>query len=353
MYTNGNRVMSQIVMIDDVVKHPNADTLDICSIGGWKVVSKIGEFKSGDLAIYISIDSWVPHDLAPFLSKGREPRLYNGVLGERVRTCRLRGELSQGLLLPLTVLNIVNMGNMPVHEVYKSIGYDCDELLNIQKWEAPIPACMQGISKGSLPTTIPFYDQERVQNLSSKIEEYRKRQTVFQVEEKLEGANFTAYLIDGEFGVCSRNIDYIKDDMNVYWKVAIEQGIEEKMMSVFSGNVALRMELIGSKIQGGYYGFNGHDCYVFDIYDIDSGKYVIPFFRQQLVEKMGLKHVPILDTGFTIDMNCDDPVQWLLDYANGKSVINPNKLREGVVFKEVNGECSFKSISNSYLLKSE
>ena len=94
------RKLASIREITEIRPIPDADAIE-CAIvgGGWPVVVKRGDFSPGDLAVYFEIDSWIPHKLAPFLSKGKKPREYNGVKGERLRSVRLRGALSQGLLL--------------------------------------------------------------------------------------------------------------------------------------------------------------------------------------------------------------------------------------------------------------
>lgn len=95
------RKLASIRRIADIQPIEGADAIVVATVDGWKVVVKKDEFKAGDLALYLEIDSWVPHELAPFLSKGQEPREYNGVKGERLRTIKLRGTTSQGLLLKL------------------------------------------------------------------------------------------------------------------------------------------------------------------------------------------------------------------------------------------------------------
>lgn len=162
------RKMAEIVKIDDVCIHPNADLLDICTVKGWKCVAKRGEFKAGELAIYFSIDSWIPTTLAPFLSKGQEPREYDGIKGERLKTIRLRGQISQGLILPLSILPLQNFSNSE-YDLY-NIGDDVSELLNITKWIAPIPANLAGIVKGAWPSSIPKTDEERCLEDKSVIE---------------------------------------------------------------------------------------------------------------------------------------------------------------------------------------
>ena len=95
------RKLASIRRIADIQPIEGADVIVVATIDGWKVVVKKGEFAVGDLAVYLEIDSWVPYELAPFLSKGQEPRNYNDVKGERLRTIKLRGTTSQGLLLKL------------------------------------------------------------------------------------------------------------------------------------------------------------------------------------------------------------------------------------------------------------
>lgn len=106
-----DRKLASIKEITEVRPIPGADAIE-CAIvgGGWPVVIRKDEFKVGDLALYIEPDGWVPHNLAPFLSKGKEPKEYNGVKGERLKSIRLKGVLSQGLLLKIEeVFNLKNI----------------------------------------------------------------------------------------------------------------------------------------------------------------------------------------------------------------------------------------------------
>ena len=326
------RKMATVRRIDTINPIPDADSIECAVIGGWKVVTKKGEYQAGDLAVYCEIDSWVPNELAPFLSKG-EPKEYNGIKGERLRTVRLRKQLSQGLLLPYSILGRIGAEDE-----------DVSEELNIQKWEAPVNPQLAGQVKGNFPSRIPKTDQERVQNLSKELEQYAGQ--VFEVTEKLEGSSMTCYMIDGEFGVCSRNMDLKRDENNTFWRVAIEQSIENKMRTLASDNYAIQGELIGPGIQGNIYNLNKHTFRVFDIYDIDAGEYVFPETRHQIVEALGLTHVPLI--GFlAIQANMD----YLLETAEGKSLLNDKQEREGLVYKAAQGQFSFKAISNKYLLK--
>ena len=328
------RKMATVRRIDAINPIPDADSIECAVIGGWKVVTKKGEYRPGDLAVYCEIDSWIPHELAPFLSKG-EPKEYNGVKGARLRTVRLRKQLSQGLLLPLVCL-----GRLIVEE-----GTDVSEELGIQKWEAPISAQLAGQVKGTFPSQIPKTDQERVQNLKRELENYDS--VLFEVTEKMEGSSMTCYLIDGEFGVCSRNMDLKRDENNTFWKVAIEEDIEQKLRACWADNIAIQGELIGPGIQGNIYNLISHHFKVFDVYDIQEGYYLLPEDRKTFVDAIGLKHVPVLGTHLLVDPDIDS----ILLAAEGKSLLNPNQEREGVVYKSMNSQFSFKAISNKYLLK--
>ena len=332
--------MASIRRIDDIVPIEGADAIECAVLGGWKVVVKKGEFIVGDLAVYCEIDSWIPTELAPFLSKGKEPREYEGIKGERLRTVKLRGQLSQGLLLPLepTCANIES-------ELFE--GLDVSVPLNIVKWEAPVNAQLAGQVKGNFPSSIPKTDQERVQNLTKEIKAAFDNNLLFELTEKLEGSSMTCYLIEQEFGVCSRNLDLKRNDDNTLWKVAIEDKIELKMRIAGLDNHAIQGELVGPGIQGNIYKLSKPMFFVFDIYDIKKGAYMNPVERQAMIKVLQLNHVPVLTNDKDLGIGTVDE---LLVWAEGKSFLNGKQEREGIVFKQIDGGMTFKAISNKYLL---
>ena len=120
------RKLATIETISEVLPHNNADLLELVKVRGWQVVIRKGEFKQGDLVVFCEIDSWIPNELAPFLSKGNEPREYEGVKGERLRTVRLRGEISSGLILKITDLwEIVEInGEQYINTYYSLFNYE-------------------------------------------------------------------------------------------------------------------------------------------------------------------------------------------------------------------------------------
>jgi RNA ligase (TIGR02306 family) len=336
------RKMATIRKINAIDPIPDADAIEIATVGGWTVVIKKGEFAVGDLVVYCEIDSWIPTELAPFLSKGKEPREFEGIKGERLRTIKLRGQLSQGLLLPRYVA-LDKVGEIEE-------GMDVSELLGIKKWEMPISAQMAGEVQGPFPSLVPKTDQERCQNLVDKIISANEAGVKFEITEKLEGTSMTCYLIDDKFGVCSRNLDLKRSASNSMWATALAADIESKMRQV-GGDFAIQGELIGPGIQNNIYKLSKPEFHVFDVYNVSTGVYLKPKERKALVGQMLLNHVPVL--AYSADlydtMGITD-ISGLLKFAEGKSFLNKNQEREGVVFKEVNGGFTFKAISNKYLL---
>lgn len=340
------RKLASIAEITYIKPIEGADAIE-CAIvnGGWPVVVKKGEYQVGDVAIYLEIDSWVPHELAPFLSKGQEPREYNGVKGERLKTVKLRGQISQGLLLPIDLT------------FFRDPGTDVTQTLGIQKWEPPIPAQLAGMMKGNFPHFIPKTDQERCQNLRKEIFEEHKGET-YEVTTKLDGSSMTVYVKDGEVGVCSRNIDLKETEGNSFWKAAREQNIVDALLEISNDKgeeYAIQGELIGEGIQGNPEKLTGQRFYLFDIYSITEGRYLKPQERYSIMDKMYLnygadvEHVPFIDT-VCIVTNEFSTIDDLLAFAEGPS-LNPQTKREGLVFKSYDSDFTFKAIANSYLLK--
>ena len=338
------RKLATIRKIDALRPILDADAIECAVIGGWTAVVKKGEFTAGDLAVYCEIDSWIPHALVPFLSKGKEPRVFDGIAGERLRTMKLRGQLSQGLLLPLSTLTMVES------ELFE--GLDVSFPLGIVKYEAPIPAQLAGEVKGMFPGWIQKTDQERVQNLKEEFDYWLREQHVWEITEKLDGSSMTVFLRDGEFGVCSRNLELKPSESNSLSKVAVRNDLELKLRRA-NRNLALQGELIGEGIQGNPYKQKGQEFFLFDIYDIDASKYLTPAERNAFVEEHDIKHVPVLAFGAelwdTLGINSIDNI---LKFAEGKSVMGMIGCeREGLVFKSKAAQCSFKAISNKFLLK--
>lgn len=338
------RKMATLRRIDSISPIQGADAIEVATVGGWKVVVKKGEFSAGELAVYCEIDSFIPHQLAPFLTKSEKPKEFDGILGERLRSIKLRGQISQGLLLKTDCED--NSALKIGDKTFPCIeNYDVSDILNVKKWEPPVPAQLTGVAKGSFPSFLRKTDQERVQNLKNELFEWRKAGFTWEVTEKLDGSSMTVYWNNGNFGVCSRNLDLKEDDNNSFWQAARNNQLFEKL-SIINRNIAIQGELIGEGIQKNRYGLKGQKFLVFDIYDIDQGEYMRPTHRIQLCDRLELSRVPQLFSHKEFSGDIDE----ILKFAEGTSVLY-NIEREGVVFKCNESELSFKAISNKFLLK--
>lgn len=333
-----NRKMASVQMIAEVKPIGGADAIEAVRINGWWVVAKKDEYKVNDLVVYCEVDSWIPTEVAPFLTKsGHAPKEYNGVKGEKLRTIRLRGQLSQGLVLPLSVIPENDL------EWNDPIGTDVSELLGIIKWEAPEQAGTASQAKGNFPYFIRKTDQERVQNLSKELETHKGES--FEVTVKIDGSSLTAYVFNGERGVCSRNIDLKDVEGNAFWDIAKKESLHEKLEST-GRNLAIQGELVAPNIQGNYEKVTKPEFYCFSVFDIDKQEYVLPKQRKIICQTLGIPHVKVVDENFIL---FDHTVDELLDMAEGDGMNIPK--REGIVFKSNDSQFSFKVISNSYLLK--
>jgi len=336
------RQMATVRMISDVSPIENADAIEVATVDGWKVVIRKGEYNEGQIIVFCEIDSWIPIDLAPFLSKGKEPRTYEGVKGERLRTIKLRGQISQGLILSTELLTD-----------FWDIGDDVSEILNIAKYDPPVNAQLAGMAKGNFPPQIRKTDQERIQNCMSHVANYLTSPESWEITEKLEGSSMTCYLIDGEFGVCSRNLDLKETEGNGFWECARRLDIETKMRNCgfidgrYWDNIAIQGELIGPGIQKNIYKLDKTQFKVFDIFDIQTQRYLTPDARFEF-KRVGIDSVPVLYyTPLSVRYTTASDI---IKDADGMSILNSTN-REGLVFKSHDGQKSFKAISNKYLLK--
>ena len=356
------RKMASIRRVDEVGPIPDADAIEVATVGGWKVVVKKGEYKAGDLAVYCEIDSWIPNTVAPFLTKpGHFPKVYNGVEGQKLRTVRLRKQVSQGLLLPMSVL-VIDYDTAPGEICISSefipdsasgacvvdmVGVDVSDILNVQKWEAP-PEFTSADARGTFPSFIIKTDQERVQNCYGKMSELFET-TTWEETEKCEGSSMTVYQRFGDFGVCSRNLDLKESEENTFWKMAIALDLKNKLMTLGT-NIAIQGELCGPGIQGNIYNLTKHMFFVFDVFDIDKFEYYAPDERRALTAQLGLTDAPVYKKDVSLaGKTCAE----LLTDADGQSVLGLiGCLREGKVYKANAGRTriSFKCVSNKYLL---
>ena len=339
------RKLASIRKISDLLPIEGADKIELAVIDGWKVVvAKDVNHKVGDFVVYCEVDSFLP--IKPefeFLRKSSYKKMGDQE-GFRLKTIKLRGQVSQGLILPLREVIL-----FPDVLDYMEVGKDVTEILGIVKYEPPIPAELAGKVKGMFPSFIPKTDEERVQNLASEYNEYKlQSKNQFYVTEKLDGSSSTFYYKDGEFGVCSRNLELLETEGNTFWKVARELDLENKMRE-YGVNISFQGELIGESVQGNPYKIKGQTVRFFNLFDIDLQEYHSLSVFKKTMEELGLETVPVLNTHFHLPETIDE----LLLMADGKSELNPNFDREGIVVRSLDRKISFKVISNKFLLKND
>lgn len=354
------RKLATIRRINEIKNIEGAERICAYQVDGWWVVDAIDKYKINEIVVYIEPDAWVPYELAPFLCKSDTPRTYDGIPGERLRTVRLRGQISQGLVLPVERRNEQFCGWLDVitntkgEETCVEEGEDVTDFLGIVKYEPPVPGQLSGIVDGGWPDGVPKTDQERIQNLVREFDtDYRVSGDRWEVTEKLEGSSGQFYLDrEGKFRAMSRNLSLRETEGNSFWVIARQYEIERKMAELGLGGVTIQGEVCGPGIQGNIYNLKQVDFFVYDVYDTCGGGYWSSEARQELCVSMGLKHVPIINPELVL--NKTDTVEFLLKYAEDVSLLNHKQQREGLVFKNINRpSVSMKCISNAYLMRSK
>lgn len=346
------RKLVTIQKIEEILPIDGADKIVKARVKDWWVVTQKDNFKVGDLCIFFEIDSFLPFEdkKYAFLQKGSsQKRMFvDGVekIGFRLKTIKLKGQLSQGLVLPIKEFLDLPEGehNSILEYPENHIDEDISEMLGVIKFEQPVPAELSGNVKGFFPEFIPKTDEERLQNMSDIL-------SGFYVTEKLDGTSVSYFKKDGVFGVCSRNLELLDTEGNTQWRVARELNLPEKLPDGF----AIQGELIGTGIQKNPLKITGQSFYVYNVYNIEYRKYLNFEDFKQFVEGIGLKTVPIINDDFSLFKTVDE----MLKYAEGKSILNFGVSREGIVVRPKiestykGRRLSFKCVSNDYLLKEE
>jgi RNA ligase (TIGR02306 family) len=350
------RKLASIQKVLEVNPIPGADAIECLTVLGWKVVSKKNDFKVGDLLVYFEVDSILKESPdVEFLRKSNF----------RIKTIKLRGQVSQGLCLPLSILPVpTTVASAPgtIHDCSLRIDYkegdDVTEMLGVVKYEPYVPAQLSGQVKGNFPEFIHKTDETRIQAVPAVL--YRHQQKKFYVTEKVDGSSMTVYFrrsehfADGEFGVCSRNLDMKEEGGTSFWKVARELDLENKLRSL-NRNIALQGELLGPGVQGNKYKLEKLGYYIFNVFDIDSGLHFDFDKFTAMVNYLGLSSVPLVNADYLLPGTIDE----MVEFSKGKSLLNKDSHREGVVLRplvgeydeELRGRLSFKCINPDFLLK--
>lgn len=333
-------------MITDIRPIKDADAIECARVLGWDVVIKKGEFAPGDLAIYIETDVVPPaegtffHDAFKHLWAKYEtmPRKY------RIKTIKLRGQLSQGLLLPLTIMDEWVDG---VEEMLGGgmifmphVGMDVSDILGVTKYEPKLPASDEII--GEFMPGVSKTDETRVQSNPNIMLALSDRPYI--ITEKADGASMTMGIVDDEFAVYGRKYR-LRDDGGSHWRAARSYPFEEWCRA--HPQYALQGELVGPGVQKNLLGFIENTCLIFNVYDRNVGRRLHHSEFKHLIGDMPT--VKIIEEG--PHLRCS--METLLSIADGYYEGTDN-LREGIVIRANDGfdpYVSFKAISNKYLLK--
>jgi hypothetical protein len=359
-----DRKLASVQLIRNIEPIKDADAIEKATVLGWEVViAKKDNLRVGDLVVYIETDSVVPEK--PEYEFLRERRF-------RIRTIKLRGQISQGLVLPLTVLPLKRTGYVE--------GDDVTELLGITKYLSPTEQTEARLAeeaiareknrikrffmknkwfrrlftkeKRGFPKFITKSDEDRIQ-LFPNICEIEK-DTPFTVTEKLDGQSGTWFLVKEKgwfrtkyrFGVCSRNIYRKTPDNSSYWKIARKYKIEDVLKKLIGKEmfIAIQGEIIGQGIQENKYKLQDVDMYVFNLI-LPSGRVDQSTLELNML-RHGLQAVPRLEYNFKLR----DSIHEVVEYAKGQSTLLDIP-REGIVVRNYDKKLSFKVINPLFLLK--
>ncbi len=369
-YTRKLVTIQQITAITDI---PGADLIALATIQGWQVIVKKTEFSVGDACLFFEIDSFLP--LEPRYEFLKKTTKFDGKEGYRLKSMKMRSCLSQGLALPLSMFpEITN----PKED------FDYAEKLGVIKYDNEIqaysgkPGLKSGKARGNFPSFIPKTDQPRIQNLTKYFSTLVDEE--FEETLKLDGSSMTCYKIIHtptlwervksifgikhkayHFGVCSRNLELKRTanasqtfdnqgkisiyDQSDFWTAAYKYKLEDKLPIGY----AIQGELIGPKIQANHEKVTELQYYVFDVFNIKTGLYLLPLERREFCALHNIPPVPVVSTSFkALQLGLEN----LLKHVEGQSM-NPGTVSEGRVYKHNTKPISFKAISNKYLLGSE
>lgn len=326
---------ASIQKILGINKHPNADTLDIAKIQGYQVVVKSNQFKVNDLVVFIEPDSVCPSADARFnfLEKNHF----------RVKLIRLRKEVSMGVVMPISEFPELNS-----IEIIEDL--DISELIGVKHYVKEIPAQLAGVMRGNFPGFLRKTDEDNIRSKMRVLSELQGLESVITC--KLDGCSGSFAVKDNDFRVCSRNIDLIEDEFNVYWKAARRYDLLNKLKSL-EYNIAIQGEVYGNGIQGNKMGAEDVNFAAFNLFDIDKQKFYNYDEMEIICKDLEIPMVPLIWRGifnFTLEELMELAKKQL--YANGSPA-------EGIVIRPVietyseclRGRLSGKIISEVFLEK--
>lgn len=331
------RKLASIQRVEALSPIPNADAIEVARILGWEVVVKKGEFQVGEPVVYCEIDARMPE--RPEFEFLR-PR------GFRIRTVRLRGQVSQGICFPVSLL----ADDVP------AVGEDVTERLGITKYEPPPPPSAAAEIKGVFPGWLPKTDEIRIQSVPGILEQYAGVKCF--ITEKLDGMSCSVWLDEDGLNVAGRNWNLKSVEGNAYWRAVAETGLEAKLgrLRAESGvDLALQGEVVGPGIQKNLLGLPAVTFRCFGAFDRATRTFLDFETFTGLTAAAEIPTVPVLDADFRLAGTVAD----LVALATRKSTVNPKNWAEGIVIRSkveryeaaTGGRLSFKVINPEFLLK--
>lgn len=337
------RKLASVQYVHDVWPIEGADKIECIGVLGWRCVAKKGEFRVGDLCVYFEIDSFLPVDERfEFLRSScyRESDFMG--CGFRLKTQKFRGQVSQGLALPLFIL-----GEGEWH-----IGDNVTELLGVRKWEVEERATSSGTIVAALPDGVPKTEETRIQAEPGLLEEFEG--VPYYITTKMDGTSVSVFRIGGRFGVCGHNYEYADDGKCSAWEWMKSHQIEQRLAGAGLDNVALQGEFCAAGIQGNPLKLQYPEWYVFTVVDVAARRRLGMQDTQKLCDELGLSMVPIEEQGDSLPYGT---VEELLERARGH--YSSGSVKEGIVVRPVDprysptlsAPLSCKVINNDYLVK--
>jgi RNA ligase (TIGR02306 family) len=327
--------LATIQRITNVMSVENSDNLDVVDVLGWKVVVRRGEFKVNDLCIYVGLDSIMPEK--PEFEFMRRSHFI-------VKTLKLRGQISQGLVFPLSIIENLNIilgdysGDLE--------NFDLTNILRVTKYEKEIDAKIMGNKAGSFPIyIISKTDEERIQNHKALLDEMKGIECYSSV--KVDGTSGTFLKNDEKTFVCSRNSAMQDDGENVYSYIFRKYALD-KVFEKYP-NVAIQGEIAGPKIQKNRLKLKEPTLFIFNLYDIDPRRFFNLSYMLDFCDNNSLKTVEI-EKYFIMNHTLEE----LLEMAKGN--YSSGYPREGIVIRPIieryssvlRGRMSVKVINNDY-----
>lgn len=367
----------EVVKVDAVLPHPNADKLELIVTRGFTVVASKGEWKPDDVCIHVGPDSLVPLDSSSFSFLKTRLDVKPGSSHYRIKAAKIRQVVSHGIIVPIPEF---------MHGLTLRSGQDVSNQLGVLKYETQAErrlreselVTVQNLSRlqklvrrvktylgldrftsnlTSVRRSVPDYT---VTNLR-KAPGFFELGEVVEVSEKLHGSNIRLGLINGKPYIGSHHA--VKSDHTTWfgrlfgkkstknhfygkdiWTEWCKDQIDFKELP---DNTIFYGEIFGPGVQELTYGVKGHHVRVFDVWFVDEKRWATYTEKLHLCFMHKFDMVPLLWSGKL------DGVGEFTNHVNGKSTLTDKHIREGIVIKSMDGKKRAKLVSDDYKMRKD